>query len=349
MALRFKTFNSTGLAQDKRHFINKILDDSDFLFLQEHWLHKPDLSELNELHPNFLSNACSGMKESKLHKRGRPYGGAAILYRDSFSHQITHIDNVVHNVVAIQAKQCLIVSAYFPGDNRQMLNASTDFKDTLNGIAGIMLRNDHQSLIIGGDLNIDLQRPYAHTQLMIDFAERHGLHFVQSHRLSDYTATYRQPLSAGGERTSCVDHFLVSADIFDSIKDVSLVDSIDNSSFHSPLSFTFDCGLLDGRDIPDEEHSDSQPIGIAWHKVNDNHIKLYQTAVTNSIKSRQLPQALFCNNVRCKCKNHQEQLDEHCDFLVKTCVDVADKCLPKLPKSREPKRVPYWYLYVNFL
>ena len=57
-----------------------VLHDSfDLCFIQEHWLHSAHLSRISH---DFLSVSVNGMDSGSL-LCGRPYGGCAILYRNS--------------------------------------------------------------------------------------------------------------------------------------------------------------------------------------------------------------------------------------------------------------------------
>ena len=72
-----KQFVSFG---DKFKFTDELCLESDFLFLQELWLYKSDLSKLLSLGSSTDMIATSAMDES-VHKVGRPFGGCAIVWR----------------------------------------------------------------------------------------------------------------------------------------------------------------------------------------------------------------------------------------------------------------------------
>ena len=67
----YKHFVSFG---DKFKFIDELCIESDFLFLQELWLYKNDLSKLLSLGSSTDMITTSAMDESD-HRLGRPFGG----------------------------------------------------------------------------------------------------------------------------------------------------------------------------------------------------------------------------------------------------------------------------------
>ena len=58
------------------------IDSLDLCFIQEHWLIKSHLNRLYDLSSDFLSVSVSSIDDFSL-LVGRPFGGCAILYRNS--------------------------------------------------------------------------------------------------------------------------------------------------------------------------------------------------------------------------------------------------------------------------
>lgn len=338
--LRVTTYNSTGLAHDKRKYIEEIAENSDVLFLQEHWQHKRCMGVLNDLHKDFCGTGVSGMPEEKLHKVGRPYGGSGILYRNSISHQVEHITTNIKNVSAIFLNDLLLINVYLPGDNYRATEVSAEFRDTVDKLDNFIATQKYQMLLMGGDFNTSLGRDNAHTKYIKDFATRSHLHFIQVHPLAVHKITYQQLLKNGCVRQSDVDHFLVSEDIYNAIVRIECKPSIDNPSYHLPLSFEF---VYDFATIETSNVQQQVRQSIAWHKVNDRNVNVYRQILKNKLGQRKLPDSLFCKNVFCECPIHRQEIDEYCKFIVDACLNAANDCLPKnVKKSGEPKSTPYW-------
>ena len=181
MALKISSFNSTGLAVDKRVYINSFLNDSDtdILLVQEHWLHDSNLGELNELHEDYTGFGCSGMPVAKLLGPGRPYGGAGIIYKKNMSHKVTRIkDCKIKNVCAIALNALLLMCVYLPGDNYKKTDVLPEFRNAVDDIEHFLMSRNESSVVIGGDLNIDLRRNNAHSRYAMEFAQRCNLFFL---------------------------------------------------------------------------------------------------------------------------------------------------------------------------
>ena len=344
--LKLASYNSTGLGRDKQVFIHNLLcNDIDILFLQEHWLHKPNLTELNNIHTNFSSVGASGMDSRKLGTVGRPYGGSAILFNKLLSDQIIPCKSEFKNTCGLLLNKLLLVCAYMPGDNHSQNNVSADFVDAVSSIESLLNANAHQSLIVGGDMNVDLSRDNAHTRYLKDFAARHQLCFIKHHQLAKFDVTYRQYMKNGTIRKSAVAHFIVSQDVFDCIMDIQCEEQrVDNPSGHTPLIIDVSVtDLVRHQYSPPSDSCKPSPTRIAWHKVKDTHLRLYHTSVTNALRFKQLPDALFCRDFNCTCVDHRSQLDDYTEFLVKTCIDSAENWMPKVKTGTDAKKgIPFW-------
>ena len=344
--LRLASYNSTGFGHDKKKFINDIAQVSDIVFLQEHWLHKKNLNELDSLHIDFVSHGCSGMPSKDLLKRGRPYGGSGFLYRLSLDHLVTKLDTKITNICALQVGQCLMINVYLPGDNYHATEITDQFRSTVNGLENFInsrANDSYSSVIIAGDFNIDLGRENAHSKYVAELAVRHKLLFVDSHAKSNYDCTFIRRRDNGTVVKSSVDHFLVSEDVFDEIDLVRCEDSIDNPPGH--LAYFVNTVINNVNHILPIETSATEPLysKVAWHKLTDGHRDNYKRIVENKLKFIPLPEAVFCNDPKCKCDNHKQGIDKLCDLLVNSCLNAGEQCLPKVKKQNgKPKCTPYW-------
>ena len=65
--------------------IQKLCESSDIVFLQEHWLFPSDLVSLNHIHNDYTSFGLSSIDPSASLMTGRPYGGVAVMWRNSLA------------------------------------------------------------------------------------------------------------------------------------------------------------------------------------------------------------------------------------------------------------------------
>ena len=68
--------------------IQLLCNNSDIIFLQEHWLFPSDLPSLNLLHADFVSFGLSSMNVTDGIVLGRPYGGVAVMWRKNLASQV---------------------------------------------------------------------------------------------------------------------------------------------------------------------------------------------------------------------------------------------------------------------
>ena len=102
-SLTFVSFNMHGYNQGFCTVLDLINSpSSDVIFLQEHWLTPDKLIKLKDFPGYFAfgSSAMSHAVESGV-LRGRPYGGVAILVKDSLRHLMT--------TVIADERYCIIV------------------------------------------------------------------------------------------------------------------------------------------------------------------------------------------------------------------------------------------------
>ena len=342
--INFATYNSGGFAHDKRKFIESLLESTDVLFIQEHWLNHGNLGELDKVGADFENTGESGMPVGELRGRGRPYGGVAIFFSDRIAHQVERDlpKPKEKNISQIKIGNTLVINAYMPGDNYRQTHVRPEFQAAIDDIENLIKESDSNEVIVGGDLNCDISRDNAHTRCIKDFASRNGLKFVQQHQYANsYQYTFNQAMENGTERMSCIDHFLVSDSIYDNIVNVNCDKmSALNPSYHCPLTMRVKLGV-EKREPEMPEPSEPAKPRIAWHKVKSSHIDIYRNVVRRKLGARRLPEVVHCNDTRCKNPLHHRQLDEYASFLTDACISAADDCLPKV-KNGNAQPIPNW-------
>ena len=82
--LKLATYNSTGFGPGKPEYVSKLIQQHDFVLLQEHWLYENQFHRINNIEctDKILSHNVSAMDSSVFHN-GRGYGGCSILWKGS--------------------------------------------------------------------------------------------------------------------------------------------------------------------------------------------------------------------------------------------------------------------------
>ena len=101
-------------------FFKQLFEKGDFVLIQEHGLLKSKLSWFQEINENIGIHGVCAMKEDQL-LRGRPHGGAAILWRGTLSNRVTPVTwdstRCCAVTVDVAGEKLLIVSVYIPCDD----------------------------------------------------------------------------------------------------------------------------------------------------------------------------------------------------------------------------------------
>ena len=97
------------------------IDFFDVCFVQEHWLLSSHLHKIGEISKDFAYVGVCGMDDSFL-LAGRPFGGCAILYRNSLSSCVTPLHSHSNRFCAVKlcdlsGSSVLLISVYMPSDN----------------------------------------------------------------------------------------------------------------------------------------------------------------------------------------------------------------------------------------
>jgi hypothetical protein len=98
--LKISTYNSQGMGDGRIEIISKLCKENDIVLLQEHWLMNSQLYLLEKRIDNVLVHGCSPINESE-YQTGRPYGGCAILWKDTFSCSVIPVNTKSTRLCAI--------------------------------------------------------------------------------------------------------------------------------------------------------------------------------------------------------------------------------------------------------
>ena len=153
----FTSYNSHGIGKDILDYIQKPTNVSDFVIIQEHWLHEKDNNYFKKNLCNVKSHAISGMNPTEL-LQGRPFAGCAILWKSNLQHKIVPIQIDSKSICAVKIilneETILIVNVYMPC-YKQNEAFTTEYSMILSEIAILCLRENASHVILGGDFNTD--------------------------------------------------------------------------------------------------------------------------------------------------------------------------------------------------
>ena len=235
--LRICTYNVHGFNDTKCDYIQQLIDNHDLILLQEHWLLDSQCHIFEDRFSGVSSHCVSGINDTAL-TTGRGYGGCVILWKSSQVCTIEPIDVGNKRVCAVKIQlqdvSLFLCSIYMPCDSKYDGHNLEIYNAVLDDIFTNDICNNVDHVIIGGDFNTDLSRVRsAHTASLLDICRRECVKCVQGHPKCNIDYTYE---SMSNHQRSCIDHFVVSDDLYDSINYCNVLHDGDNLSDHDVVS-----------------------------------------------------------------------------------------------------------------
>ena len=332
--LTFCTYNCRGHRPDRIEYIKKLLHTCDILFLQEHWLFTPNIVSFANSVGGVNIHATSGMNESEL-LMGRPYGGCAILWKKSLNCIFAPVESgnkrIVAGVLSVQNVRILLCNAYMPCDGNYNDPLSQTFDNVLSDIKAVIEVNTADFVVVGGDLNTDLNRSDSgRVELLADFISSQGLVLGLEHAVTSVDFTYE---NSWNHARSTIDHFIISENLGSSFVRQWCIHEGDNLSDHSPLFLEINIPA----DHVVESHSAHVPRPN-WKLASDRDIIAYKMILSEELSGIDIPfDALFCRNS--DCTRHAAHVDRYFEELTQCCLRAAQAAIPF---SRACRRVAGW-------
>ena len=344
--LRIATYNSTGLACDRREFIRDFLNKNvpDVLFIQETWLLNANMGRLNEIHDAYIGNGVSGTPDDEL-LIGRPRGGVGILWKRTLSdsitfHTIQNTDRACALTIKTGTENILLINIYLPTDNQSKTRIDHSLLCTLDAVEIFIQQCDFRNVILAGDMNVDFTRQNAHDVYVKNYASVHDFICSVDLDVAEKGFTYHD---ANNGSFSCIDHFLVSSGLSECVQYVTRLDYHDNPSNHLPLLLELRLknhfASIHNDNVNTDAESEKCDKPIAWHKVTDNHKVAYQHNQDRLLLNSSIPEVALCTNVNCCDPLHKSQIDEWFQDMVDCCI-LSDRHLPRIEQRKMNK--PYW-------
>ncbi len=219
----------------------------------------------------------------------------------------------------------LLINVYMPCDNRCVNNVNSEFTDTIDEIECRMNVSETR-VILCGDWNCDFSRNTAQVKYLLDFIERQKLHTAWSNINAVPDFTY---INDSLDNRSCIDHCIVSENVYNTIDKMYVSPNGINLSKHAPIVMILRGSIDQLRD----QTTHRAPIilqKVAWHKVNDEHVTQYKACLNDKLNTIQLPNdVLLYKDVLCDNAHHIILLDKLRKYLIMTCIDASNEVMPQ--------------------
>ena len=330
----FGSLNTRGLAEDRIFYISDVLRQHvDILMIQEHWQFDGELQRTLSTVPDVQVYGKSGMNSEVLHQ-GRPFGGCAILVKNALACTVDVVPTVNPRLFSCIIKlesgiSFLLHCVYMPTDtSHDLLNLSV-FNEVLYDVDAInCLHDDVHNIIIGGDLNTDIQRVDSlHSQALQNFCQSHSLTLSQNLTCSTVDFSY---VNVSGDAVSLIDHFITSENLVPRITKYECLHDGHNLSDHHPLLLRTDLSVSTGSGCCAPRSYQEKP---KWDRAEATHIGHYKAELRRELQSIDPPmEALSCRTTNCSA--HLRDIDDYYERLMNACITAADSAVPSGPTRR---------------
>jgi len=321
--------------------IYQLCESHSIVCIQEHWLLPDELNMMSQIHPDFLSSATSAVAVDSDVLTGRPYGGTAILFKQSLANAVSVVDTDEPRMTAILIRTghgpILLVNVYMPTDYGTF-DCVEEYLDVCTKINVLFSESEAAFLVVIGDFNCEYSvssRFYdSFTQLMSDN------HVVCSDvkRLVD-AFSY---CSDNGMHTSWIDHVLCSKILDDRIVDIGMHYNY-QSSDHKPMFIKFTD--LDVTLCPNAvTYAQQLNVRYDWDNANLEH---YRDIVHSTLNEVDIPNFLFGCSHDCQNDAHRLAIDDYYNSIVSCIQHCTETCVPVINSRHRVFNVPGWTDFVQ--
>ena len=108
---------------------------------------------------------------------------------------------------------------------------------------------------------------------------------------------------------SCIDHCIISDNVFNEILDNRVVDSNDNLSNHLPVELSFSVNVDTSKDSGNRHGPNNDRCSsIQWNKANEDDISNYKRVLDNILSKSITYEAMHCESVCCNDNGHHADI-----------------------------------------
>ena len=338
------SYNTQGSGTGHIEYVQKLINTCDFVLIQEHWLGNNQFPYYERYIPGINTHCISAMDDSMV-SCGRPFGGCAIIWRQSLDASVTPIVTVCKRVCAVKIQigghKILLFNVYMPFYNNT--DSLSEYNEVLGVISSISLTEEYDDLLIGGDFNTNVNRHDPLSNLFSSFVNVNGLYCGLNApvNLVDHTFESKSLESV----TSIIDHFIMSQGLFSSLNEYTSVHDGDNMSDHCPIVASFSIDVKHWQ--VSETCTAQSKAKLDWDKATSECITQYQCFMHETLSQLQFPNDfLACNDFFCKNPSHVYYINQLHTEIINATLDAGNKVIPKCKKTWE-KSVIGWNEFVS--
>ena len=222
------------------------VDHYDIIFIQEHWLTSDLLSQFDYFKKDYYIFGISAMDSALTTGilRGRPYGGVLTMINKTLRNTFNDIHCVSctdkYTIVALD--KLLLINVYLPCSRNAQ--DRDELCSIFSRIYGDIEHLNSYYIVLGGDINCNVNQPSETAKLINDFVSKLGLsvcnNFLNTPCLIEYTFA-----AESRQAYSIIDHFFVSDRSPNHVSSLDVIHDVDNHSDHLPLLMKLERSITD--------------------------------------------------------------------------------------------------------
>ncbi|XP_026331752.1 uncharacterized protein LOC113239102 [Hyposmocoma kahamanoa] len=301
--------------------IRNLCKTADVVALQETWLLPHDLPLVGTVSESFEYTCKSAVDTSVGIRKGRPFGGVALLWRKGIFDAVAVLNcNSVRLAairVTIEKRSVIIFSIYMPNDDSTVVS-NTEFVGCLAEIDAIIENNDVHDVLMLGDFNA-----HPHTQFWMKLQQYCGDRYwkcadTEFLGLDSGTITFISDID-GSRRW--LDHCVVTRSAWNTVFDIKVENDVQWSD-HFPLIIRCKLGAM----VPKMTCEVKTPNRVLWRTRSNAQITQYFNICNSVLEDIHMPEIFTrCTEQMCTNSSHQRALDELYRVVVCALSDAAIK------------------------
>ena len=335
------SYNCQHFTRLKLDYLKHVMEQCDFLLLQEHCLYKSQ-SDLFSAVGDISYHMCSAMDEHKP-LIGRPHGGTAILWKNDADFNVVPVETESDRLCCCKITKndftILLVCVYLPCDDRYMSLSYNKTLEILNDLLFLQADITHDAMLVAGDFNTDFSRTSPQVTAVQEMLKVAKLRSGIDHTCANIMYTFE---SKGSQVRSIIDHICSSSVMYECLDEYYTLQDVLNMSDHDALLASFRIDITSMTKRP--RSFTPRP---AWYKAEPKDITMYSNNVDHLLNSVQMPMdALQCQDARCT--EHEQDILKYYEDIMSCCLMAESSCIPTTGKGKSTaRRIPGWNDHVR--
>ena len=274
---------------------------------------------------------------------GRPFGGVAVLWRNSLGQHVKPVmyddDLIIGLECILEEVKMLLIGVYLPYSTHQNFDTYVHYLAKMKTIIDDF---DSPYVCVLGDFNADVVKATEFGKELESFCHESNLVIADVMHLSRDSTTH---VNDGHGTESWLDH-IVCTKSFLKIINVIDIDHYILSSDHFPVSVKINVQGCDLSSIGSFEEAEDEKWVVDWSSLESKDLQAYVSAIEESLGQINVPYGLLeCDN--CSFADHRKAIDAYYDKIITCLRRASEKTISKKLSGKKRRGIPGWNDFVK--